>query len=413
MRRITIIGGGQAGLQLGIGLRQKAYDVRIVTNRTANAIRIGQVMSSQCMFDDALQTERDLGIDFWNSECPDIDGIGLNLPADDGSGLALDWAYRLNNPAKSVDQRIKFPGWMNHFQEIGGELALHEARTSDLEQFSKNSDLVIVASGKADITDLFERDAARSPFEKPARALGMIYVAGIPHDEPFSRVSFNVIPGVGEFFALPALTTGGACDILIFQGLPNGPMDCWDDVHSPAEHLARGKEIVRKFVPWQAERCENMVLTDANGVLAGRLTPTVRKPVGRLPSGALVLGMADSVVLNDPITGQGSNNAAKCAHIYLDSILERGYEPFDYAWMQLTFERYWDYTRWATDFTNAFLMPPPPHVISILGAAQTSARIGRAFVNGFNDPRTLFPWLADPAEADRFIGEEASQVTPL
>jgi hypothetical protein len=110
MRRITIIGGGQAGLQLGIGLRQKAYDVRIVTNRTANAIRIGQVMSSQCMFDDALQTERDLGIDFWNSECPDIDGIGLNLPADDGSGLALDWAYRLNKPAKSVDQRIKFPG---------------------------------------------------------------------------------------------------------------------------------------------------------------------------------------------------------------------------------------------------------------------------------------------------------------
>ena len=412
MRRITIIGGGQAGLQLGIGLRQKAYDVRIVTNRTASDIRVGQVMSSQCMFDDALQIERDLGIDFWNHECPNIDGIGLKLPADDGSGLVLDWAHRFDKPAKSVDQRIKFPGWMNYFQDIGGRLALHEVQISDLEQYSKDSDLVIVASGKADITGLFERDAARSPFEKPARALGMVYVTGIPHDEPFPIVTFNVIPGVGEFFVIPALTTSGTCDILIFQGLPNGPMDCWDDVHSPADYLARSKEIIRKFVPWQAERCETMVLTDTNGVLAGRLTPTVRKPVGRLPSGTLVLGMADFVVLNDPITGQGSNNAAKCAHIYLGSILERGRDPFDLAWMQLTFERYWDYAKWSTDFTNAFLKPPPPHVIGVLGAAQISGRVGRAFVNGFNDPRTLFPWLADPAEADRFIGEETSEISP-
>ena len=47
--------------------------------------------------------------------------------------------------------------------------------------------------------------------------------------------------------------------------------------------------------------------------------------------------------------------------------------------------------------------PPPPHVVKILGAAQTSERVGRAFVNGFDDPRTFFPWLADPAEADRFL----------
>jgi uncharacterized oxidoreductase len=28
---------------------------------------------------------------------------------------------------------------------------------------------------------------------------------------------------------------------------------------------------------------------------------------------------------------------------------------------------------------------------------------GKAFVNGFNDPPTFFPWLADPAEAEKFI----------
>jgi Styrene monooxygenase A putative substrate binding domain len=406
MHGVTIVGGGQAGLQLGIGLRQQGYDVRIVTNRDAETIRTGRIMSSQCMFNDALQTERDLGIDFWNDECPDIDGIGLNVPSDDGSALALSWVHRFDNPAKSVDQRIKFPGWMKYFQEIGGNLTLREARISDLERYATESDLVIVASGKADIAGLFERDAKRSTFEKPARALGMIYVTGIRPAESFSHVTFNIVPGIGEFFTIPALTTGGVCDIVVFSGLPNGPMDCWDDVHAPAEYLVRSKEILRNFVPWQAERCERMILTDANGVLSGQLTPTVRKPIGQLPSGALVLGMADSVVLNDPITGQGSNNAAKCARIYLDSILQHGSKSFDRAWMQRTFDRYWDCAQWATHFTNAFLLPPPPHVLGILGAAQTSARIGRAFVNGFNDPRTLFPWLSDPVEADRFtVGE--------
>ena len=116
--------------------------------------------------------------------------------------------------------------------------------------------------------------------------------------------------------------------------------------------------------------------------------------------------MADAVVLNDPITGQGSNNVAKCARIYLQAILENGDGPFDRAWMQRTFDIYWDYAQWVTGFTNAFLLPPPPHVIKVLGAAQTSARVGRAFANGFNDPRTFFPWLADPVEADRFIGDD-------
>jgi Styrene monooxygenase A putative substrate binding domain len=403
MRKITIVGGGQAGMQLAIGLRQRKYEVRVVSNRTSEDIRAGKVLSSQCMFDDALQSERDLGINFWERDCPNVDGIGVILPAPDGSGKALDWAYKLDKPAQAVDQRVKIPGWMQHFEAIGGELVIREAGVADLESYCRQSELVIVASGKGDIGRLFERDAARSPFDKPMRALALTYLTGMAPYEPFSRVSFNLIPGVGEYFVFPALTTTGACEIMVFEGVPGGPMDCWNDVRTPQEHLARSKEILQKFMPWEAERCRNVALTDANGILAGRLAPTVRKPVGELPSGALVLGMADTVVLNDPITGQGSNNAAKSARIYLQAILDRGNKAFDRAWMQRTFDAYWDYAQWVTGWTNALLMPPPPHVVNILVAAQKSTRIGRAFVNGFDDPRTFFPWLADPAEAEKFI----------
>jgi hypothetical protein len=407
MRKITIVGGGQAGMQLAIGLRQKKYEVRVVSNRTPEDIRTGKVLSSQCMFDDALQSERDLGINFWERDCPNVDGLGVILPAPDGSGKALDWAYKLDKPAQAVDQRVKIPGWMQHFESIGGELVIHEAAVADLETYCRQSDLVIVASGKGDISRLFERDAARSPFDKPMRALALTYLMGMTPYEPFSRVSFNLIPGVGEYFVFPSLTTTGPCEIMVFEGVPGGPMDCWSDVRTPDEHLARSKEILQKFLPWEAERCRNVALTDANGILAGRLAPTVRKPVGQLPSGALVLGMADTVVLNDPITGQGSNNAAKSARIYLQAILDHGDEAFDRAWMQRTFDAYWDYAQWVTGWTNALLMPPPPHVVNILVAAQRSARIGRAFVNGFDDPRTFFPWLADPAEAEKFIAASA------
>ena len=87
MRKITIIGGGQSGLQLGLGLLKNGYRVRVVQNRTAEDIAAGKVMSSQCMFHTAVQNERDLGIDFWGEACPPVEGINFMVPAPDGSGI--------------------------------------------------------------------------------------------------------------------------------------------------------------------------------------------------------------------------------------------------------------------------------------------------------------------------------------
>ena len=69
-RSVVIVGGGQAGLQLGCGLRDHGYDVEIVQDRSAEAIARGKVLSSQCMFDEALQNERDLKLNFWDQNCP-------------------------------------------------------------------------------------------------------------------------------------------------------------------------------------------------------------------------------------------------------------------------------------------------------------------------------------------------------
>jgi hypothetical protein len=401
MRNITIVGAGQSGLQLGLGLLQNGYRVRIVTNRTGADIAAGRVMSSQFMFNDALQAERDLGLNFWEKDCPNTDAIGVTIGAPDG-GKAVSWVYPLDKPGQAVDQRIKFPGWMKTFAERGGELVIRDAGVADLEDYARSSDLVILAGGKGDIVKLFARDAERSPFEAPQRALALTYVTGLAPYAP-TRVAFNIAPTVGEYFVFPALTTTGPCEIMVFEGIPGGPMDRWGEAKTPEAHLAYSLDILKNFYPWEYERSRDAKLTDADGILAGRFAPTVRKPVAKLPSGALILGMADAVVLNDPITGQGSNNAAKAARIYLAHILEHGNKPFDADFMQQTFDDYWAYAQFVTGWTNAMLQPPPPHVLNILVAAQSKPKVGTAFVNGFDDPRTFFPWLADPGEAEKFI----------
>lgn len=408
MKRIAIIGAGQSGLQLALGLLDHDFEVTVFSDRSAEEIREGRVMSSQCMFDSALEIERNLNLNFWEEQCPKVDGIGLTV-ADGVGGKAIEWAARLDNYAQSVDQRIKIPHWLQEFEHRGGKLHIKAAQLEDLSACVRTHDLVIVASGKGALGQLFERDAERSPYSQAQRALALTYVKGMRPREPFTAVCFNVIPNVGEYFVFPALTTSGPCEIMVFEGIRGGPMDCWHDVHTPAEHLARSKAILERFLPWEAARCADIRLTDDNGVLAGCVIPTVRKPVASV-AGVPLLGMADAVVLNDPITGQGSNNAARCAEIYLESILERADGKPDAEWMRQTFDRYWTgYAKWVVEWTN-MLLQPAEHVFRLMDRAGRISTVASAFVNGFDDPSTLFPWFMDPKEADLFVEQEAKIV---
>jgi len=406
MRKITIIGGGQSGLQLAIGLLKAGHQVRVVQNRTADDIRTGRIMSSQCMFGDSIEAERDLGIDFWTDHCPPVEGIAFAVPHPEQPGeKVIDWVGRLERNAYSVDQRVKFPAWLDVFERLGGRLVIKDAGIADMELYAREDDLVIVASGKGEVGRMFERDPGKSPYDKPQRALALTYVTGMTPRPEHSAVNFNLIPGVGEYFVFPGLTTTGPCHMMVFEGVPGGPMDCWAEVRTPAQHLAKSREILNTFLPWEAARCTDIQLTDDNGILAGRFAPTVRKPVATLPSGAKVLGLGDAVCLNDPITGQGSNNAAKAARVYLRRILDHGDRPFDAAWMQGTFDAYWDYAQWVVGWTNAMLAPPPPHVLEIMGTAGAIPPLARRIANAFDDPRDFFPWFADPAAASAYLAE--------
>ncbi|MFB7514003.1 styrene monooxygenase/indole monooxygenase family protein [Streptomyces sp. NPDC056144] len=405
MRKILIVGAGQSGLQLALGLQSQGYEVTLMSNRTADEIRSGRVMSTQCMFDTALQHERDLGLNFWESQAPRTEGVGVSVAAPDTS-RAIDWVGRLRGYAQSVDQRVKMAGWLDTFAQRGGQLVIHGAAVGDLDYFSRSYDLVLVAAGKGELVSMFGRDAARSPYAEPQRALAVAYVHGLgprPEHPEFDAVRCNLVPGVGELFVMPTLTLGGRADILFWEGIPGGPLDVFQGVKDPSDHLALTLELMEKFTPWEYARATKVELTDAGATLAGRYAPTVRNPIGRLPGGGLVLGVADVVVANDPITGQGANSAAKCAATYLAAIVEHGDKPFDEAWMQATFDRYWATARHATTWTNAMLGAPPEHVLQLIGAAGELQPVADRFANGFDDPSDFENFFFDPEKTAAYL----------
>lgn len=409
-QRIAIVGAGQSGLQMALALQSKGYQVTLVTNRTPDQIRAGKVMSSQGMLHSALQIERDLGLNMWDDTCPPVQGVSLTVlqPGKPGEKM-LEWMASLEHPGQSTDQRMKMPIWMETFVQRGGDLRIVDAGLEELEDLAQHHDLVLLAAGKGEIVNRFERDVANSPFDVPQRALALAYVTGMTPRTPFSRIGFNVIPGVGEYFSFPALTLSGLCDIMVFEGVPGGPMDRWAEARTPEQHLAECLRVVRTYLPWEAERCEQVELTDENGILSGRFAPTVRKPVMTLPSGRHVFGMADAVVVNDPLTGQGSNNASKCCKVYLDAILDHGDRPFDAEWMEATFARYWEYARHVVTWTNSMLAPPPPHILKLFGAASESPALAARIANGFDNPPSFFPWWTEAQACEQMIEQYVGQ----
>ena len=412
MRKILIVGAGQSGLQLAIGLQSLGYEISLISNRTPDEIRAGRVMSSQCMFPSALQHERDLGINFWEHEAPCIEGLGVSVAAPDGS-RPIDWVARLDTYAQSVDQRVKMAGWIETFTDRGGNLIVRDATVSELDNLARTYDLTLIASGKGELASIFQRDRARSIYDTPQRALAIAYVHGLdprPEHPGFDAVRFNIVPGAGELFIIPTLTTSGRADILFWEALPAGRLDVFDGVERPADHLHTTLDLIKQHVPWEYDRARKVVLTDGNATLAGRYTPTVRHPVGELPSGGLVLGIADVVVTNDPITGQGSNSASKCAALYLAAINERGDLPFDREWMQTSFERYWNDVRHVTKWTNTLLGPPPEHVLNLVETASHVPAVARRFVNGFNDPSDFEAYFFEPDRTAAWLAE-ASRIS--
>jgi flavin reductase (DIM6/NTAB) family NADH-FMN oxidoreductase RutF len=408
-RRIAVVGAGPAGTALALGLLHEKYDVTLVSDRTAEEIRSGSVMSSQITFESALEAETALGISDLLPAAPQIERMAYDTVRLDGSRASFTTS--LGTPARSIDQRLRVPLLLDEIERLGGKFVVRSATVDDLEDLARDHDLVVVSTGRGGLGALFEADPSRSPYSAPQRVASLTYLYGVEPDPGGPTLRYHSIEGVGECFTCPALTHGGPCDIFVVEGVPGGPLDCWDDAKGATEHLARLEQVLTDHFPSEAARLGRHRVVDEHSVLSGRITPTVRRPVGVLPSGAPVLGMADVVVLNDPLTSQGSNNATKSASFYLEAITAHE-GAYDEAWMQRTFENFWrGWAQWATTWTNSWLQPANEHQRMVIDAAAEHPGVAAQVAAGIDDARLFSPWWFDASEARAFLDAQANVET--
>ena len=422
MRNIAIISSGQAGLLAAHGLINAGYKVTLYSDRTADQwLNESRPTGTAARFDISLAYERELGLNHWEKEAPKGEGVHLTFsPTKDNRLLTL--AGRLENYFLAIDLRLQSHRWMNDFAAKGGKIEIENVTVPRLDQIAAAHELTIVATGRADLANLFERNAARSVYDKAQRNLTMIITTGGKMGftgVPFLPVKFNFFAPFGEAFYVPYFHKdhGPTTWNMLVEAKPGSPLDRFGDCKSGEQAVALYKQVIKEVIPWDYDWAKDMELADPYGWLVGRVAPTVRKPVGRLPSGRIVTPLGDTSMALDPIGGQGANNGNKMARNLVESIIARKDLPFDAQWMTETFERFYNRFGAITYAFNNILLEPITNAGKMLLITQYGSdgnsrgstgqqRIADAFIENFNDANVLTSAFLEIHKAQAVIREK-------
>nr|WP_221308310.1 styrene monooxygenase/indole monooxygenase family protein [Nocardiopsis mwathae] len=417
-----IVGAGQSGLHLAHTLLDHGYDTTIVTAQSSTEIRTGRPSATQLTMPRVLEMERAARLDRWRDQAPRYTGARLSLRPQGASPIEFTGTFTTGYGV-SVDRRMKMADWLEHFEDRGGKVTIHGVTVSDLDYFTRMYDLIIVAVGAGELGALFGPDPTRSGGAHEG-VLTQALLTGVAPPEgtgeqglgeaislgPREAADGGLLPG-GEVFIVPILCADGPATSVFVKGRPGSALDCGPDIGGRAteqEILDALMGRLREHVPDVAARCEGAALVDDRAASIDRIVPQVRRPVGVLPSGGRVLGMADVVLSSDPISGQGWNNSTLCADAYLHAITYRGEAPFTEEWMEQTFDAFWEDTgRHAAVFsemvTGFWANSLPDHFPELIEAVVAHPEVRDRWITGFDRPDDYEKWMFDPAKARAYI----------
>jgi hypothetical protein len=406
-------------MELAHGLLAREYDVTVITGKSSLEIRSGHPDIAQFTL---LEHQRALGLDLWSALSPRITGTTLRLYPPQSTPVTVTGTFPAHGV--SVDSRVKLADWLEYFEDRGGKVVIHGITLSDLDYLSRMFDLIVIAVGHGELGQLFDTDATRSGGARE-RAVAQALIWDVD-PESISEGQGGEYAEVGSspearVILAPILTQYGPCHSLTaVQGEAGGPMDAWPDRPGPEEQLRRMKDLLRMCTPHLFNRVKDASLIDGHSTSLHKIEPHVRHPVGRLPSGACVLGQADVISSTDPIAAQGSNTSSASAHHYFARILDRGDAEFTPAWMEETFTGFWNgepgpdrplagvgqaAAALGEVLDRLWNADAPAHLAEVLGAATRYQEVADRFVQGLNDPRDYQSWLYDAESARAYLAK--------
>lgn len=391
---------------LGAGLLRDGFDVTVYSDRTPDDYLHDRGRPTACLWGDQVVAERELELAFWDDTAPAINSIHLDLCLPDPM-IAFSIGAGLRAPALAVDQRLKFAHGMRALAERGARIVVDHISAQKLEKVAAEHDLVVVTAGHRPLGELFPRDDVRSVHTEPRRSLFMMNIADydLSARREHADLAFSFMPGVMELFWVPFLDKDrGVTRSIVVEAVPGGPADRFGSVQTADEGLDVLRGLARDLLPWESGFLAPARPTSPVTWLNGSVVPIVRQPVGTLPSGRHVLGLGDAVVLNDPLAGQGANNATRMATFFTSRITSRG-KDFTAEWLAAQFDDFWDYGRHVNDFSNVLLEPLAPFQQELLLAASRNQEIAGCVFEGFNDPASFTPWFTDRGRARGFLAD--------
>lgn len=407
---------------MALGLHNKGHEVSLYSDLSADEILNNTPPTGTAyIFGKSVDVERRNGVETFEDVAVPGNGIHLFFSPKIGTELIHIGASLGDATGYAVDVRLKSKQRMDQFEKDGGRLVIESVTPHSLDGIAAQHDLTLVATGKAALAELFERDIERSVYQEPQRYLGMVIVTGIPTDGTafphrlpgLTPVCFNFFGDSGEFFFVPYYhKTAGPTWNLVFEARPGGKLDIYREVTSGEEMLEKAKTIIRDYAPWDWETMKDMELVsgDDRPWLRGQFPPTVRKSVGRTESGRPVMALGDTAYAFDPVGGQGAGSGVRQAGHYIDAIEARGDQPFDEAWMTETAESFHHAHGGPTyDFNNVLLEPLDATGVMVMKAAFGSQPIADQFFRNFDEPSDYFPWLIDKDAAKHWISETSKE----
>jgi 2-polyprenyl-6-methoxyphenol hydroxylase-like FAD-dependent oxidoreductase len=405
MTSIGIVGSGIAGLHLALYLQKQGIEATLYSDRSADEIRGGRLPNTVALMGATRARDTALGTNHWSAPEQGTYGMAIRI---EGSP-PLTFRADIAQPALFIDMRVYLPRLMADFQARGGPIEITRGRPEDVAELAAKHDLMVVAAGRAGLAEMFPRLPERSPYHEPQRRLFAGLFRGIGHVSPFA-MTFHIVPGQGEIVENQYLSLDGVTSGLLIEAIPGGPLDHLTRLRyedDPAAFDAAVLAVLRDHAPDTYARVDPATfgLTRALDTLAGGFTPTARRGWAPLRGGRFALAVGDAHITHDPLAGQGANAASRSAWSLGELLVAhaRAGGTFDEAFCADAEAHLWEDARSVTEWSNAFLQPPPPHAVGLFVAAAQNQAIANAFADNFNHPKKQWAVLSSPDATAAFI----------
>jgi len=257
MPDIGIIGGGVGGTHLGLFLRHQGVAATIYTAKTPAEHLEARISNVVCRSGTTRARERALGVDFWVADAPDLEQFVVTI----NGPRPVTFSGALDPPTHVVDMRIYWARLLEEFAKRGGALVFRAFDAGDVEEISTRHDLVVVASGRGALSNLFPRSPEHSPFQSPQRVVLAALFRGIRYPKP---LAFQAVAnrGHGEILEFPLFSFEPGLTALGIEAARGGAFEVLSKFHRSrfdeqrSDFEATVLELLREYAPSVYERVD-------------------------------------------------------------------------------------------------------------------------------------------------------------